>query len=65
MELSNGVLHHRPTRGMVDVELTRTALVALVGGDEAAEPPAGDRSALDQLLAVLDRFDFWFNIIEP
>jgi alkyl sulfatase BDS1-like metallo-beta-lactamase superfamily hydrolase len=65
VELSNGVLHHRPTDADPDVTLTRATLVALVGGEPVTALPEGDRTGLDQLLGVLDRFDFWFNIIEP
>ena len=65
IEVSNGVLHHRPATAAPDVTLSRATLVALVGGEEVADAPTGDTAALDELLAVLDRFDFWFNIIEP
>lgn len=65
VELSNGVLHHRPSAAEPDVTLTRATLVALIGGEPVTAPPEGDRAGLDQLLGVLDRFDFWFNIIEP
>lgn len=65
IELSNGVLHHRPSTAEPDMTLARATLVALVGGEPVTAPPVGDRTGLDQLLGVLDRFDFWFNIIEP
>jgi alkyl sulfatase BDS1-like metallo-beta-lactamase superfamily hydrolase len=65
VELSNGVLHHRVSTAEPDVTLSRATLVAMVGGEAVATPPDGNRAGLDQLLGVLDRFDFWFNIIEP
>ncbi len=65
VELSNGVLHHRPVADTPDVSLSRATLVALVGGEAAVDQPSGDTAALEKLLAVLDRFDFWFNIVEP
>ena len=66
VELSNGVLHHRPAADPT-MTLTRATLVALVGGEltlDAAEVQ-GDPAPLAALLATLDRFDFWFNIVEP
>ena len=64
VELSNGVLHHRPATGPT-VTLSRATLVALVGGEKTEAEIAGDAAPLAALLATLDRFDFWFNIIEP
>ena len=66
VELSNGVLHHRPAADPT-LTLSRATLVALVGGEQAVEDAkiAGDRTPLATLLATLDRFDFWFNIVEP
>ena len=66
VELSNGVLHHRPAADPT-VSLTRATLVALVGGEQMLADAAveGDIAPLAMLLATLDRFDFWFNIVEP
>jgi alkyl sulfatase BDS1-like metallo-beta-lactamase superfamily hydrolase len=64
--LVNGVLHHRPGGRAAEVSLTRAVLVQLVLGqtslDEAGLPRSGP---LVQLLGLLDRFDFWFNIVTP
>lgn len=67
VELSNGVLHHRPTTDDPLLSLSRATLVALVGGERVVAEAAivGDPVPLAALLATLDRFDFWFNIIEP
>ena len=66
VELSNGVLHHRPAAGPT-VTLSRATLVALVGGETALADAdvTGDPAPLAALLATLDRFDFWFPIVEP
>jgi alkyl sulfatase BDS1-like metallo-beta-lactamase superfamily hydrolase len=71
VELSNGVLHHRPTAADPTVRLPRAALVRLLGGEAALDDlvadgtVAGDPAPLGVLLGVLDRFDFWFPLIEP
>ena len=68
VSVENAVLHHRPGEGGPQVELTRNLLVDLVHGaktpDEVAleGPGAG---ALVSLLALLDRFDLWFEISAP
>jgi alkyl sulfatase BDS1-like metallo-beta-lactamase superfamily hydrolase len=68
VSVENAVLHHRPGAGGPQVELTRDLLVDLVHGakvpDEVAleGPGAG---ALVSLLALLDRFDLWFEISAP
>ena len=70
LEVSNGVLHHRPGADPT-VTLPRAALIALVGGETtvaalaAAGTVTGDAAPLAALLGVLDRFDFWFNLVEP
>jgi len=68
----NGVLHHRPARPTADaISLTRGTLVDLVTGErtlEAAQAEglvSGETEALAALLSVLDRFDFWFEIVLP
>lgn len=68
VSVENAVLHHRPGAGGPQVELTRDLLIDLVHGaktpDEVAleGPGAG---ALVSLLALLDRFDLWFEISAP
>jgi len=75
--LSNGALSHvlGRTHEVADatVTLTRAALNRFILGESSLddEAKAGeitvepDLAALDQLLALLDEFSLWFNIIEP
>lgn len=68
IELSSGVLHHRPDPGVeAIVSLSRTTLIALVGGEKGLDEAEieGDTGPLAGLLAALDRFDFWFALVEP
>jgi alkyl sulfatase BDS1-like metallo-beta-lactamase superfamily hydrolase len=76
VEVENAVMRHYPDRtapGAATVTLSRATLVQLVSGavslDDAIAGGAavveGDRAAVAQLLGWLDRFDFWFKIIEP
>ena len=68
VSVENAVLHHRSGEGGPQVELTRDLLVDLVHGAKTADevvlegPGAG---ALVSLLALLDRFDLWFEISAP
>jgi alkyl sulfatase BDS1-like metallo-beta-lactamase superfamily hydrolase len=52
--------------------LTRAALIALVIGETTLEAALADEkvsgagaAVLGQLLPLLDRFDFWFEIVAP
>jgi alkyl sulfatase BDS1-like metallo-beta-lactamase superfamily hydrolase len=75
--LSNGALSHvlGRTHDVADatVTLTRGALNRFILGESSLddEAKAGeitvepDLAPLDQLLALLDEFSLWFNIIEP
>ena len=66
--LANGVLRHRAATGAPGVTLSRRTLVELVLGHTTLEEAriAGPGAAdLERLLALLDRFDFWFNIVTP
>ncbi|MEH6676532.1 alkyl/aryl-sulfatase [Phenylobacterium sp.] len=75
LSVENAVLHHGRDRMAPDtapVRLSRSTLVALVLGeleleaalaDGAVETAQPDRLAA--LLACLDRFDFWFEIVTP
>ncbi len=76
VEVENAVMRHYPDRtapGASTVTLSRATLVQLISGavslDDAVAGGAalidGDTTALSQLLGWLDRFDFWFKIIEP
>ncbi len=77
LELSNGTLHHSLGAGAAEpatrVRLSRATLDRLVlgtatpaeasaAGELSCEP---DPAPFDQLLALLDQFEFWFNVIEP
>ncbi|MBV8682529.1 MAG: MBL fold metallo-hydrolase [Caulobacteraceae bacterium] len=72
VEVENAVLRHKPGAGGLEVRLTRDLLVDLVIGQtelQAAEAEgradgAGLRE-LARLLPLLDRFDFWFEIVLP
>jgi alkyl sulfatase BDS1-like metallo-beta-lactamase superfamily hydrolase len=73
--VENAVLHHARDRvadGATPVSLSRSTLVALVLGEQeltaalaegAVQTALPDRVAA--LLACLDRFDFWFEIVTP
>jgi len=68
ISVENAVLHHRRGEGGPQVSLTRDLLVDLVYGaktpeDAALEGPGA--GALVNLLALLDRFDLWFEISAP
>ncbi len=76
VELTHGVLNHVVGRAAPDadaqVTLTRTALDRLIlrqaTVDEelaSGEVEVSDADALNQLLALLDDFEFWFNLVEP
>nr|WP_272886990.1 alkyl sulfatase dimerization domain-containing protein [Phenylobacterium aquaticum] len=72
VRVRNGVLHHRVARPTADaIGLTRGTLVDLVTGEQTLEAAqaeglvSGETAPLQALLAVLDRFDFWFEIVLP
>ncbi len=77
VNVSNGVLHHYAGGHSPDadatVQLTRNGLTAmtLLGKPVAALVEAGvieiqgDAEALEALVSLLDRFEFWFNIVTP
>lgn len=75
LRVENAVLHHARDRvapNATAVTLTRAALVGLVLGetelDAAIEQGAvktDDPRPLQTLLALLDRFDFWFELVMP
>lgn len=76
VSVENAVLHHRAAGDGDEagpaVTLTRPVLIALVIGEttlEAAQAEgkvAGEGAAeLGRLLPLLDRFDFWFEIVAP
>ncbi len=76
LTLENAVLHHyrdRKIAGAVAVSLTRAALVELVVGETTLDAAIaekkvsveGDAKAFADFLSLLDRFDFWFEIVLP
>jgi len=66
VSIENGVLHHRRADGPPDISLTRTTLVQLaLGQTSLAEAGLDDAGPLATFLGLLDRFDFWFNIVTP
>lgn len=76
VEVENGVMRHyegRADPAWPTVALSRPTLVELISGARTVEAAQGggslaidgDAQPLADLLALLDRFDFWFEIIEP
>ena len=76
VEVENAVMRHYADRtdpSATRVTLTRAALVELVTGAKTIEAAlaegalaiAGEAAQFSDFLAWLDRFDFWFEIIEP
>lgn len=77
LEIVNGTLNHllgcAAEEPDASVKLSRAALDRLVLGQTtlAEEAAAGevrgqpDLGPLEQLLSLLDEFEFWFNVIEP
>jgi len=76
VSVENAVLHHQAIsgegKGGPVATLTRPVLIALVIGETTLEAAlaegkvAGDGAVeLERLLPLLDRFDFWFEIVAP
>lgn len=72
VSMENAVLHHKIGAAGPVASLTRGDLVDLVTGSLSLESAlsegrlAGEGAAgLGDLLALLDRFDFWFEIVTP
>jgi alkyl sulfatase BDS1-like metallo-beta-lactamase superfamily hydrolase len=72
VSVENAVLHHVLGEGGPEVSLTRPLLIALVIGETTLETALADgaaagegAAALAELLPLLDRFDFWFEIVAP
>ena len=76
VSVENAVLHHardRTIAGATAVRLTRGALAGLVLGEitleaalaDGAVEITGQAAVFGDFLAMLDRFDFWFEIAAP
>jgi len=79
LKVQNGVMHHAvgplPVTALpvtaLPVSLTCATLVALLIGEitmeeaVASDSISGETAAFETLLGLLDRFDFWFEIIAP
>jgi alkyl sulfatase BDS1-like metallo-beta-lactamase superfamily hydrolase len=69
MELSNGVLNHRPTSRNVDadltVSLTHSQLLGLLGGAADGVTMDGDADVLRTLLGLTDEPDPSFAVVTP
>ena len=77
LALRNGALSHRPNTQAEDADATitlnRAALNHIVLGETSLDKEIssgnvkvqGQKEALDQFLTLLDKFNFWFNIVTP
>ena len=72
VSVSNAVLHHKAGEDGPVVTLTRPVLIALVIGESTLDAAISDgrvsgegAAGLGRLLPLLDRFDFWFEIVAP
>ena len=70
--VENAVFHYYPMREIKSaptISLTREALVNLVTGEislpHESVSIAGDADCFPAFIALLDRFDFWFEIVMP
>jgi alkyl sulfatase BDS1-like metallo-beta-lactamase superfamily hydrolase len=77
LEMENGVLNYTANRQVRDADatlvLTRSALGEISLGESTLDKKIssgeikieGDREKLQELLSLLDDFEFWFNIVTP
>jgi alkyl sulfatase BDS1-like metallo-beta-lactamase superfamily hydrolase len=77
VELSNGALSHLANRQAQDADATvridRATLNEIVLGGTTLEKEItagkvkidGDAKKVNELVALLDKFEFWFNIVTP
>jgi alkyl sulfatase BDS1-like metallo-beta-lactamase superfamily hydrolase len=72
VSVENAVLHHKPGAEGPTARLTRADLIDLVTGSLTLRALLDDgrlsgegAADLGELLALLDRFDFWFDIVTP
>ena len=77
LALENGALNHTPNAQLKDADATvtmpRTVLNNIVLGETTLDKEIesgkvtveGKKESLSELVALLDKFDFWFNIVTP
>jgi alkyl sulfatase BDS1-like metallo-beta-lactamase superfamily hydrolase len=77
LSLENGALNHTPNRQVTDADATvtipRTILNNIVLGDTTLKNEIdsgkvtvqGKTESLNELVSMLDKFEFWFNIVTP
>jgi alkyl sulfatase BDS1-like metallo-beta-lactamase superfamily hydrolase len=72
LDVENAALRHRPGARGPEARLTRNTLVDLVIGQAELETAAQEGRVagpgvgeLARMLPLLDRFDFWFEIVLP
>ena len=77
LALENGALNHTPNVQVKDADATvtipRTVLDNIVLGETSLDKEIesgkvtvqGKKESLSELVALLDKFDFWFNIVTP
>ena len=77
LSLENGALNHTPNRQVTDADATvtipRAVLNNIVLGDTTLKNEIdsgrvavqGNSQVLNELVSMLDNFDFWFNIVTP
>jgi alkyl sulfatase BDS1-like metallo-beta-lactamase superfamily hydrolase len=77
LAVENGALNHRPNIQDKDADatltMTRAALNQIILGETSLDKEIsagnvtvkGQKEAMGQFLALLDKFEFWFNIVTP
>ena len=77
MDVSNGVLHHWAGRQRetadATIRLGRNGLIALTLLGRSVQSLSesgiieidGDQAVLEELVSLLDDFEFWFDIVTP
>ena len=77
LSLENGALSHSPNRQVKDADATVTIPRAVLNNivlrdttlkneiDSGRVTVQGKTESLNELVSMLDKFDFWFNIVTP